>query len=76
MSKLTLIAGPCAIEEKETSFLIAEKVKQICNLLDIRFIFKGSYKKANRSRLDSFTGIDEQNALTILKDIAVEFFTL
>ena len=73
MSKLTLIAGPCAIEEKETSFLIAEKVKQICNLLDIRFIFKGSYKKANRSRLDSFTGIDEQNALTILKEIADEF---
>ena len=73
MSKFTLIAGPCAIEERATSFHIAEKVKQLCNLMDIRFIFKGSYKKANRSKLDSFTGIDEQIALNILKDIGNEF---
>ncbi len=73
MNKFTLIAGPCAIEDKETSFLIAEKVKDICTNLDIHFIFKGSYRKANRSKLDSFTGIDEQTALEILKEISEEF---
>ena len=73
MSKLILIAGPCAIEDRETSFLIAEKIKQICNVLDIRFIFKGSYRKANRTKLDSFTGIDEETALKILKEIGDAF---
>jgi len=73
MSKFTLIAGPCAIEDLDTSYLIAEKVKQICNVLDIQFIFKGSYRKANRSRLDSFTGINEENALKILQEIGKEF---
>ena len=69
MNKFTLIAGPCAIEDMETSLLIANHVNEICKSLDIRFIFKGSYRKANRSRLDSFTGIGDTEALSILKEI-------
>ncbi len=70
MSKLFLIAGPCAIEEEETAYLIANKVKSMCDQFGIDFIFKGSYKKANRSRLDSFTGIDKNEALNILKAVS------
>jgi len=69
MSKLFLIAGPCAIEDRETAFHIATTVKKICDRLDIHFIFKGSFEKANRSKLDSFTGIDRQEALSILKEV-------
>lgn len=65
MSKLTLIAGPCAIEERETALYIAEKTKAICDRLGIHYIFKGSLEKANRSKLDSFTGIDRDEALKI-----------
>lgn len=70
--KFTLIAGPCAIEEKETALHIGKTTKAICDELDIRFIFKGSYRKANRSRLDSFTGIGDEKALQILKEIGEE----
>lgn len=73
MKPFILIAGPCAIEDSETPFLIAKEVKQICDDLGIRYIFKGSYRKANRSRLDSFTGIGDQEALSILKAIGDEF---
>ncbi|MDF1866614.1 MAG: 3-deoxy-8-phosphooctulonate synthase [Saprospiraceae bacterium] len=68
-----LIAGPCAIESEARSFEIADKVNQICDRLKIPFIFKGSYRKANRSRLDSFTGIGDEKALNILKDISTHF---
>ncbi len=64
-----LIAGPCAIESEELAFEIAEKAAKICDRLEIPYIFKGSYRKANRSRLDSFTGIGDEKALTILKKI-------
>ena len=64
-----LIAGPCAIESEETTIEIAEKILNITNELKIPFIFKGSYRKANRSRLDSFTGIGDEVALEILKNI-------
>jgi len=64
-----LIAGPCAIEGEEMAFEIGEKVKNICQRLQIPFIFKGSYRKANRSRLDSFTGIGDEKALEILKAV-------
>lgn len=64
-----LIAGPCAIESEELAFEIACTIKAICDKLEIPFIFKGSYRKANRSRLDSFTGIGDEKALTILKNI-------
>ena len=67
-----LIAGPCAIEDKATALHIAKEVKETCDELGIRFIFKGSYRKANRSRLDSFTGIGDEKALNILKDIGEE----
>lgn len=67
-----LIAGPCAIEDKETALHIGRHVKSICDDLGIRYIFKGSYRKANRSRLDSFTGIGDEKALNILKEIGEE----
>ncbi|MCB0705115.1 MAG: 3-deoxy-8-phosphooctulonate synthase [Saprospiraceae bacterium] len=64
-----LIAGPCAIEDRDTAFQIAEEVAEICDKLSIPFIFKGSYRKANRSRLDSFTGIGDLAALEILGEV-------
>ena len=57
-----LLAGPCAIEGEEMAIEIAEKIVAITNKLEIPFIFKGSYRKANRSRLDSFTGIGDIEA--------------
>jgi 2-dehydro-3-deoxyphosphooctonate aldolase (KDO 8-P synthase) len=68
-----LIAGPCAIEGEEMAFSIAEKVSRICNDLKIPYVFKGSYRKANRSRGDSFTGIGDEKALSILKKIGEHF---
>lgn len=70
-----LIAGPCAIEGEEMAFKIAEKVVEISKNLQIPYIFKGSFKKANRSRLDSFTGIGDEKALQILKKISDHFDT-
>ena len=64
-----LMAGPCAIEGEEMAFEIAEKILKISNRLEIPFIFKGSFKKANRSRIDSFTGIGDEKALDILKKV-------
>ena len=68
-----LIAGPCAIEGEEMAFKIAEKIFDITNRLEIPFIFKGSFKKANRSRIDSFTGIGDEKALEILKKVGKKF---
>ena len=68
-----LIAGPCAIENEEMALKIAKDIIEITNRLEIPYIFKGSFKKANRSRLDSFTGIGDQKALNILKKISDEF---
>ena len=68
-----LIAGPCAIEGEEMAFKIAEKILNISNKYKIPFIFKGSFKKANRSRIDSFTGIGDQKALEILKKVGEKF---
>jgi len=68
-----LMAGPCAIEGEEMAMEIAEKIFNICNRLEIPFIFKGSYRKANRSRLDSFTGIGDMEALEILKKVGERF---
>ena len=67
-----VIAGPCAIEGEEMAFKIAEKILDITSRLQIPFIFKGSFKKANRSRIDSFTGIGVEKALSILKKIGTE----
>ncbi len=68
-----LIAGPCAIEDEKTAMLIAEEVMRLTEKFQIPYIFKGSYRKANRSRLDSFTGIGDEKALKILAKIRQEF---
>ena len=68
-----LIAGPCAIENEAATLEIAEHVSRLCDRLRIPYIFKGSYRKANRSRLDSFTGIGDEKALRILRRIGQEF---
>ena len=68
-----LLAGPCAIESEEMALRIAEKVLNITDKLKIPFIFKGSFKKANRSRIDSFTGIGDEKALKILRKVSETF---
>ena len=68
-----LLAGPCVIEDETSPLFIAETLKNICQKLDIPLVFKGSYLKANRSRLDSFTGIGNEKALKVLQKIAKEF---
>ena len=68
-----LIAGPCAIEGEQMAFDIAGQLSDICTQLSIPYIFKGSYRKANRSRLDSFTGIGDEKALNILKKVGEHF---
>ena len=73
MKKFTLIAGPCAIEDNEVGYEIAEKVKSICDSLSIEYIFKASYRKANRSKNNSFTGIGDNQALEIIKSIGEQF---
>lgn len=68
-----LLAGPCAIEGEEMAMQIAEKIVKITDTLEIPFIFKGSFKKANRSRIDSFTGIGDEKALKILRKVSETF---
>ena len=68
-----LLAGPCAIEGEDMAMRIAERVLEITNKLEIPYIFKGSFKKANRSRIDSFTGIGDQKALKILRRVSETF---
>jgi 2-dehydro-3-deoxyphosphooctonate aldolase (KDO 8-P synthase) len=68
-----LLAGPCAIEGEEMAMRIAEKLVTITNKLEIPYIFKGSFKKANRSRIDSFSGIGDENALKILRKVSETF---
>ena len=64
-----LMAGPCVIENKEMPFEICEKLIEITNKLNIKLIFKASYRKANRSSIDSFTGIGDIEALEVLKKV-------
>lgn len=64
-----LLAGPCVIEGEEMALDIAEFVCNITSKLNIPYVFKGSYRKANRSRIDSFTGIGDEKALKILKKV-------
>lgn len=68
-----LLAGPCAIEGEDMALRIAEKVVAITDKLNIPYVFKGSFKKANRSRIDSFTGIGDEKALKILKKVSDTF---
>ncbi len=68
-----LIAGPCVIENEKMAVSITEKLIKITDKLKIPFVFKGSFKKANRSKIDSFTGIGDKRALTILNKIRNDF---
>jgi 2-dehydro-3-deoxyphosphooctonate aldolase (KDO 8-P synthase) len=68
-----ILAGPCAIEGRDMAMQIAERIKTVSDKLNIPFIFKGSYRKANRSRLDSFTGIGDEKALKILAEVGQQF---
>ncbi|MHA6247710.1 3-deoxy-8-phosphooctulonate synthase [Pontibacter sp. CAU 1760] len=68
-----LMAGPCAIEGEEMAMQIAERLKTLSDSLQVPLIFKGSYRKANRSRLDSFTGIGDEKALRILQKVSETF---
>ncbi|RZV61267.1 MAG: 3-deoxy-8-phosphooctulonate synthase, partial [Flavobacteriaceae bacterium] len=68
-----LLAGPCAIEGEDMALRIAEKVLKITDSLSIPYVFKGSFKKANRSRIDSFTGIGDEKALKILQKVSETF---
>ena len=68
-----LLCGPCAIESEDMAMRIAEKVITITDKLHIPYVFKGSFKKANRSRIDSFTGIGNEKALKILKKVSDTF---
>jgi len=68
-----LLAGPCAIEGEDMALRIAERVVEITDKLKIPYVFKGSFKKANRSRLDSFTGIGDEKALKILEKVSKTF---
>ena len=68
-----LLAGPCSIEGEEMALRIAEKVVTVTDKLEIPYIFKGSFKKANRSRVDSFTGIGDEKALKILRKVSETF---
>lgn len=67
-----LLAGPCIVEGEEITLTIAEKIRAITDKLKIPFVFKASYKKSNRSRFDSFTGIGDENALKILEKVRTE----
>jgi 2-dehydro-3-deoxyphosphooctonate aldolase (KDO 8-P synthase) len=64
-----LLAGPCVIEGEEMALRIAERIAVITGKLDIPYVFKGSFRKANRSRMDSFTGIGDEKALKILRKV-------
>lgn len=68
-----ILAGPCAIEGEEMALRIAEHLTKISDHYKIPFVFKGSFKKANRSRIDSFTGIGDEKALKILRKVAETF---
>ncbi len=68
-----LLAGPCVIEGEEMALRIAERVVKMTDQLRIPYVFKGSYRKANRSRLDSFMGIGDEKALKILKKVSDTF---
>lgn len=68
-----LLAGPCAIEGEEMALRIAETIVKVTDRLQIPYIFKGSFKKANRSRIDSFNGIGDEKALKILRKVSETF---
>ncbi len=71
--KLTILAGPCAIESKDILFKTAEYLKKLTQQLDINYVFKASYDKANRSSLNSYRGLGIEKGLELLKEVKKEF---
>ncbi len=72
-NQLVLIAGPCVVENEKLILETAEKIKKITDELGINYIFKSSYKKANRTSIKSFVGIGDEEALKILAKVKEEF---
>ena len=72
-NKLTIMAGPCAMESREIEFTSVKKLKEICAKLDVNFIFKTSFDKANRSSINSYRGLGINEGLKILKEVKREF---
>ncbi|RYD55689.1 MAG: 3-deoxy-8-phosphooctulonate synthase [Sphingobacteriales bacterium] len=72
-SNFFLMAGPCVVENEENVMMIAERVLGICQKLNIPYIFKASYRKANRTRLDSFTGIGDEAGLKLIGKVKERF---
>src|SRR5215213_10355379 len=68
-----LMAGPCVVESEELVFNVAEKVAAICKRQEIPFIFKSSYRKANRTSASSFTGLGDEEGLKIIQKAAQKF---
>lgn len=68
-----LLAGPCVIEGEEMALRIADHMMKLTTRLGIPYVFKGSYRKANRSRVDSFTSIGDEKALKILQKVKTTF---
>jgi len=68
-----LIAGPCVVENKKIAFDTAEELKKITTKLNIPFVYKSSYRKANRTSLSSFTGLGDEEAIKILSEVRKEF---
>ena len=68
-----LIAGPCVVEDRDMVMNIAEYINGLSEKYQLPFVFKASYRKANRSRIDSFTGIGDEKALKILKEVGEQF---
>jgi 2-dehydro-3-deoxyphosphooctonate aldolase (KDO 8-P synthase) len=71
--RFVLIAGPCVVENRDITFRTAEEIKKITSRLGIPYIFKSSYKKANRTSLNSFTGLPVEEAFAILKEVKEDF---
>lgn len=72
-SRFFLLAGPCVVENENLLMATAEAIKKTCEQLNIPFVFKSSYRKANRTRLDSFTGIGDEKALKLLAKVKTNF---
>jgi 2-dehydro-3-deoxyphosphooctonate aldolase (KDO 8-P synthase) len=68
-----LIAGPCVVESEEIVMEIAEKISAICKNLEIAYVFKASYRKANRTSAASFTGLGDENGLALIKKVGQQF---
>lgn len=70
---MIIIAGPCVVESEKLIEIVVKKLIEITNKLEFDLIFKSSYKKANRTSINSFTSIGDEKALTILKNIGIKY---